>query len=70
MDMSMPPVDPNRLMMTRLRATDWNVVLAALNEMPHRIARPIIDNLMQQLRLQSATSPDDVERALGMSPET
>jgi hypothetical protein len=67
MDMQQPPpiIDLNRMMTTRLTVQDWNIVLTALNEvlMPQRLTRPVTDNLMQQLRLQSATS-EDVERAI------
>jgi hypothetical protein len=70
MDMQQPPLtqlDPNRMLMTRLTVQDWNIVLAALNEvlMPQRLTRPVTDNLLQQLRLQTVTSAEDVERALG-----
>ena len=54
---------PNGPMAAQLTADQWNSVLAAVNELPHRVARPIWDSLIQQLRQQSmpqSLSTDDV----------
>ena len=58
---------PNGPMAAQLTADQWNAVLAAVNELPHRVARPIWDSLMQQLRQQSMPRPmftEDVERVI------
>lgn len=60
------PIDPNRFVTIRLRAPEWSVVLAGLNELPHRVSRQIFDSLLQQLRQeQSSSSTEAVERAIG-----
>jgi len=51
--MDMRPLEPNQQLVATLSAQEWNAVMAALNELPHRIARPIWDKLGQQLQQQS-----------------
>ncbi len=51
--MDMQPIEPNRSLSAQLTAEQWNTVMAALNELPHRVARPIFDSLMAQLQQQS-----------------
>jgi hypothetical protein len=53
--MDMQPIEPNRPLSATLTAEQWNTVMAVLDQhaMPHRISRPIIDALMQQLQQQS-----------------
>ena len=51
--MDMQPIEPNQALTATLTAQEWNSVMAALNELPHRIARPIFDKLGQQLQQQS-----------------
>lgn len=63
MDMQHPLpqfIDPNRIMIVQLTIQDWNIVLTALHDvlMPQRLTRPVTDNLLQQLRQQSATTED------------
>ena len=52
MDMQRP-IEPNQPLTVTLTAQEWNSVMAAVNEMPHRIARPLFDRIGQQLQLQS-----------------
>ena len=60
------PIDPNRFVTMRLRAPEWSVVLAGLNELPHRVSRAVFDSLLQQLRQeQSSAVTEDIERAIG-----
>ncbi len=58
--MDMQPIEPNRQMRAQLTAEQWEAVLRHLDAGQHRIVRPIIDSLMQQLRQQSAAYSDDV----------
>jgi hypothetical protein len=57
-DMSMPPQQPpqqpvpfqaNTQLSVTLEAQEWNVVFAALNELPMRVSRPVFDKMMAQL---------------------
>jgi hypothetical protein len=67
--MSQPPFQfphDQRLDMT-LEAQEWNIVFAALNELPMRVARPVFDKLMAQVPrnhvMMMATGDDaDVSR--------
>jgi hypothetical protein len=52
MDMQRP-IEPNQPLSVTLTAQEWNSVMAAVNEMPHRIARPLFDRIGQQLQSQS-----------------
>jgi hypothetical protein len=45
----MTPLQPNARLSVTLEAQEWNVVFAALNELPMRIARPVHDKMMAQL---------------------
>lgn len=40
---------PNQALSATLEAQEWNVVFAALQEMPFRASAPIIQKLRQQL---------------------
>jgi len=51
--MDMQPIEPTQQLVATLTAQEWNSVMAAVNELPHRIARPIFDKLVAQLRQQS-----------------
>jgi hypothetical protein len=51
--MDMPPISPNQPLTVTLTAQEWNSVMAAVNELPHRIARPLFDRIGQQLQQQS-----------------
>jgi hypothetical protein len=51
--MDMQPIEPNRSLSVQLAAEQWNMVLRAVDELPHRVARPIFDSLMTQLQQQS-----------------
>jgi hypothetical protein len=46
----MTPLDPNEHVTVRLRAQDWNSVLAALHEMPYRLANPLVASILEQVR--------------------
>lgn len=53
-DMSPPPPQPtthkpDELLSATLEAQEWNVVFAALNEMPRRISDPVFVKLMGQV---------------------
>ena len=49
-DMGPPPVlQPNEKLTATLEAQEWNVVFAALNEMPRRISDPVFVKLMGQV---------------------
>jgi hypothetical protein len=54
----MTPIEPNQTLSITLTAQDWNTVLAALNEMPHRIAAPLISSIMQQAQAGLEPKPD------------
>ena len=58
--MDMQPIQPSKPLTATLTAQEWNTVMTAVNELPHRVARPIIDNLGQQLQQQVMMSPADV----------
>ena len=51
--MDMQPINPNQPLTVTLSAQEWNTVMAGLNELPHRIARPVFDRIGQQLQQQS-----------------
>ena len=59
MDMQRP-IEPNQPLTVTLTAQEWNNVMAAVNELPHRIARPLFDKMGQQLQQQSMMSTTDV----------
>ena len=65
MDMQQPTADASQPMTVRLPLQDWNAVLAAVNELPHRVARQIFDSLLQQLRQQAAVYAEEAEHAQG-----
>jgi hypothetical protein len=51
--MDMEPIEPHRRMTVQLTAEQWNVVMQHMDMGQHRVVRPIIDALMQQLQQQS-----------------
>jgi hypothetical protein len=51
--MDMQPIEPSRQLTATLTAQQWEAVLGHLDAGQHRIVRPIIDALMQQLQQQS-----------------
>ena len=53
MHMDMQPISPDQKLTVTLSAQEWNTVMAGLNELPHRIARPVFDRIGQQLQQQS-----------------
>lgn len=55
--MDMQPIDNNRSMGAILTAEQWDSVLRHLDAGQHRIVRPIIDSLMQQLQQQAQPQP-------------
>ncbi len=73
--MDMQPIDPNRPMNTTLTAQEWNIVIAALREVPmaYRISDPIINSLSTQLQAQASGQDDGFaensyrERLAGMT---
>lgn len=44
----MPPYKPTDLLCVTLEAQEWNVVFAALLEMPMRVSRPVYDKILNQ----------------------
>lgn len=57
----MSPIDPNQLISIELPAKDWNTTLAALSELPHRIATPLINSIMQQVQDMTEPKGDGAE---------
>ena len=51
--MDMQPIEPHRPLTVTLSAQEWNTVMSAVNELPHRVARPLFDHIGQQLQRQS-----------------
>ena len=51
--MDMQPIGPNQPLTVTLSAQEWNMVMGAVNELPHRVARPLFDQIGQQLQQQS-----------------
>jgi hypothetical protein len=51
--MDMQPIEPHRPMTVQLTAEQWNAVMQHLDMGQHRVVRPIIDSLVQQLQQQS-----------------
>ena len=68
MDMQQP-IEPNRPMTVQLTAEQWNVVLGHLDVGQHRVVRPIIDALIQQLREQSMPRPMSTEDVARVTPD-
>ena len=63
--MDMQPIEPNRPLSATLTAEQWNAVMQHLDMGQHRVVRPIIDALMQQLQQQSQPrfSMEDADNA-------
>jgi hypothetical protein len=51
--MDMQPINPDQKLTVTLSAQEWNMVMGAVNELPHRVARPLFDRIGQQLQQQS-----------------
>lgn len=60
--MKMQPLDPSFPINVKLSAQEWNIVLAGLNELPHRVSRLVFDNIGQQLQQQSQPDLPMVDR--------
>jgi hypothetical protein len=45
----MAPLEPDHKLAVTLTAQEWNNVLGALNEAPHRIAAPLIRQIVAQI---------------------
>ena len=56
--MDMQPIEPGRQLSATLTAEQWNVVMGHLDAGQHRVVRPIIDSLAQQLQQQSMSTAD------------
>jgi hypothetical protein len=54
------PIEPNQPLTVTLTAYEWNVVMEGVNELKHRVARPVFDRIGQQLQQQSMMSTTDV----------
>jgi len=48
----MTPMQPNSPITITLAAQQWDTVLGALNEAPHRVARPVFDSIIAQIQSQ------------------
>jgi hypothetical protein len=46
-----------------MEAQRWSQVLAALDEAPHRIARPLIDHIIQSMHVQAEASQKAQQQA-------
>jgi len=44
-------IDPDQEVACSLTAAEWNVVLAALQELPFRVSAPLISKLRQQIAI-------------------
>ena len=55
--MDMQPISPNQPLTVTLSAQEWNMVMTAVNELPHRVARPLFDRIGQQLQQQAQPQP-------------
>jgi len=47
------PIAPNALLVVRLEAQHWNVVMSVLAEQPYKVAAPIIHQIGEQLQQQA-----------------
>lgn len=54
----MTPPDPNRSINMALSAQQWNVVLAALQDAPWRVADPVIREITRQAEAPPAVPVD------------
>ena len=58
---------PTQSISATLEAQEWNVVLAALQELPFRVSAPVIQKLRQQLmpeQIQEAQQADNLNHSL------
>lgn len=46
----MTPINPDTVLAAKLEAQQWNVVIAGLGELPHKLAGPIEKLLLDQLQ--------------------
>lgn len=53
----MIPMQNDQPITITLQAQQWNTVLGALNEAPHRIARPVFDSIIAQIEGHATASP-------------
>ena len=58
----MQPIDASAPITVTLQAQQWNVVLAALNEAPYRIAAPLIAAIGEQLQAHAPRPNAAVEQ--------
>jgi hypothetical protein len=60
--MDMQPISPDQPLTVTLSAQEWNTVMSAVNELPHRVARPLFDRIGQQLQQQSQSQQMPMSR--------
>jgi hypothetical protein len=57
------PLDPNTPLSATLTASEWNVVLAGLDELPQKFSRAVTDKLRCQLDAAAeSTAPAPIEQ--------
>jgi hypothetical protein len=64
--MNQQPVPPNTVIMVKLEAQQWNVVLGALADAPYKVAAPLIQAMIEQF--QSQTMGEGVGNGLDIHP--
>jgi hypothetical protein len=47
-----PKQEPEKELNLTFKVSEVNIILAALEELPHKISRKVIDNLIQQAQAQ------------------
>lgn len=57
----MNPIEPNQPLTVTLEANEWNNVLAALNEAPHRVAAPLIRKIVAAIETYQSTPAPEAE---------
>jgi hypothetical protein len=57
---NMTPIQPDQKFTVTMDVQEWNNVLAALNEAPHRVAAPLIRKIVGAIEAHQATvlNPD------------
>ncbi len=50
-------VSADRLISVTLEAQHWNIIMAALNDLPYKIAKPVIEEVLTQVR-NSLSAPN------------
>ena len=66
--MDMQPISPDQPLTVTLSAQEWNTVMSAVNELPHRVARPVFDRIGQQLQQQSQPQQMPMTRGNEVGP--